>query len=556
MNNIKAGVVVVTEFCRSEGKTFSGYVSYIDREDSQRQEHLSQYNLYNDYMDNIEKTTGIFTKEKFNLKTSDKRIVKECFKTAQDNGSLMWQTVISFDNSWLEQYGLYDSKTNILDEQKIKEIASGSIEKMLKNECLENAIWSAAIHYDTDNVHVHIAIVEQNPRRIKKPYKQYHYELNKDGKYIKNVSGIFLKANKKNNLNRWGIPFQRYDRKPLLNPDGSEVWKDEYVGRFKGKSIELCKSHIVNSIVQQKEQNLLINKVLREQIIKNKQNNSLISDADLKDKFIEIHKSMPKKGNRGLWNYNNNAMKELRLKIDSLTDAYLEKYHKDEYLEMKVKLAEQSIIYKTAYGDTDRDYKDNKIKDFYVRMGNAILKEIKEYDKNLENLNKSSFGELEKEVENEEQLSKPALPQTYGEWEEKTDFIEMKQEPIVERKFSPSKRLEYLEKSANQENEYAQLRLGILYLKGEVVERNKETAKVWLEKSAHHGNEYAINMLKNIDNNPYPYRTKGYSQKYAGYELERSLAALRRSLNDACQSAINRKEYEKLTQQCSQEQER
>lgn len=38
---------------------------------------------------------------------------------------------------------------------------------MLCNEHLEHAIWSGAIHYNTDNIHIHIAIVEEYPKREK-----------------------------------------------------------------------------------------------------------------------------------------------------------------------------------------------------------------------------------------------------------------------------------------------------------------------------------------------------------------------------------------------------
>ena len=123
MSSIKAGVVVVNKFCPSDSKTFSGYISYIDRPDAKRNEKLSEYNLYNDYMDNPEKTTGLFTQDKTELTYKDKQILKETFQSAQDNGSLMWQTVISFDNRWLEKYGLYDAANDVVDERKLKEIA-------------------------------------------------------------------------------------------------------------------------------------------------------------------------------------------------------------------------------------------------------------------------------------------------------------------------------------------------------------------------------------------------------------------------------------------------
>ncbi len=39
------------------------------------------------------------------------------FKTAHENGSIMWQDVISFHNHWLEKQGIYNEKTKTLDEK-------------------------------------------------------------------------------------------------------------------------------------------------------------------------------------------------------------------------------------------------------------------------------------------------------------------------------------------------------------------------------------------------------------------------------------------------------
>ncbi len=172
MSEIVSGVNVMTEFCKPVSHVFANYINYIDRLDSKRNEMLSTYSLYNDYMDNPEKTTGLFTKGKLQLKPEEKDALKKVFETARGNGSLMWQTVISFDNRWLEKYGVYDSKTNILDENKLKEVATGAINKMLENEHLENAVWSGAIHYNTDNIHIHVATVELIPMRQQKEYTE------------------------------------------------------------------------------------------------------------------------------------------------------------------------------------------------------------------------------------------------------------------------------------------------------------------------------------------------------------------------------------------------
>ena len=106
MDKIKAGVVVVTKFCRAGSSVFASYINYIDRKEAVRTENDYKYNLYQDYMSNPEKTTGLFT-EFSDLKTdAEKKELKRVFEKAQENDSLMWQTVISFDNRWLEENGL------------------------------------------------------------------------------------------------------------------------------------------------------------------------------------------------------------------------------------------------------------------------------------------------------------------------------------------------------------------------------------------------------------------------------------------------------------------
>lgn len=350
---IKAGVVVVTRFCKTGSKTFSGYVDYIDREEAVRNENLHKFNLYNDYMDNPEKTTGLFTSDKESLNPLEKTQLKEEFKMAEENGSLMWQTVISFDNRWLEKYGLYDSELNIVDDRKLKELAAGAIDRMLKNEGLENAVWSGAIHYNTDNVHIHIATVEPFPERPKKMVTVYQ---DKDKKI------------------------------PLRDAERNIVKQEEYSGVFKGKSIQMCKKYMVDGIMQQQEQNIAINNIIRG-IARYKKQNPIHSDPELREAFLELYKCMPKEGNRGLWNYNSNVMKTRQPLIDKISDMYLQKYHSEEFRDLKIKLAEQDEGYSTAYGkENGRSFERNKIRELYERLGNAILQEVKEYDREIKGI--------------------------------------------------------------------------------------------------------------------------------------------------------------------------
>lgn len=351
MSEIKAGVVVVTKFCRSSSSKFTSYINYIDRDEAVRADYAGMYNLYQDYMGDTEKTSELFTEEKEIRSEQEKQELKEIFQTAQEKGSLMWQTVISFDNRWLEKNGLYDSRADILDETRLRGITRSAVSKMLEKEGLGNAIWSAAVHYNTDNIHIHIATVEPEPMREQKEYIQYEYKM-ENGRYVKT---------------------------PQLDDRGNPVTKKEYKGRFKQSSLETCKREMVNQILNERENNLKINSIIRDSILKQKANHPLSKDQDLCRQFLDLYKKMPDV-NRNLWNYNNPIMHSLKKEIDQLSSSYLEKYHKDDWMQFQKMIAEQAEKYKEAYGG-ESDYAEGKTQDLYTRMGNAILKEIREYDK-------------------------------------------------------------------------------------------------------------------------------------------------------------------------------
>lgn len=353
MDKIKAGVVVVTKFCRAGSSVFASYVNYIDRKEAVRTENDCKYNLYQDYMSNPEKTTGLFT-EFSDLKTdAEKKELKRVFEKAQENDSLMWQTVISFDNRWLEENGLYQSKDRVLDEERLKGITRSSVRKMLEKEGLQNAVWSAAVHYNTDNIHIHIASVEPHPMREKKAYIQYEEKM---------VNG-------------------RMCKQPILDQNGKPVVKREYKGTFKPKSIEACRREVVNEIIREKENNLKINSIIRDSIVKQKREHPLAKDKELCSLFLKLYRDMPD-CNRNMWNYNNPIMNPQKKQIDAISQKYIEKYHGAEYQEFLSLINAQAEKYKKAYGESsNRNYTEGKLNDLYTRMGNAVLTEIRAFDK-------------------------------------------------------------------------------------------------------------------------------------------------------------------------------
>src|SRR5699024_12186676 len=107
------------------------YEYYIDRDENKVKQHIHNehdkdsqnesqvFHSFMDYKENEQKGGEMFTSKKNNLTQSDKKTLKEGFKKAQENGSPLWQDVISFDNEWLEEQGLYDPTTHSVDEDKM-----------------------------------------------------------------------------------------------------------------------------------------------------------------------------------------------------------------------------------------------------------------------------------------------------------------------------------------------------------------------------------------------------------------------------------------------------
>lgn len=154
VSSVTPGVVLKTKFATSNLKAYQEYVDYVDREDAKKENgaHEKLFTLYQDYLANPDKTSSLFTGESDGLNEQEKKKLKQVFETAQANKSIMWQDVITFHNPWLEEQGLYDSRHHTVDEKKVMDITRQAVNDMLKREKLNgSAVWSAAIHYNTDN---------------------------------------------------------------------------------------------------------------------------------------------------------------------------------------------------------------------------------------------------------------------------------------------------------------------------------------------------------------------------------------------------------------------
>lgn len=532
MSKINAGVVVVTQFVSSDSSTFGSYLDYMNRSNAVRNDNIGkytiptldneikQYNEYMDYMADSRKTTELFTDNKDRLTADEKETLKGIFETAQENDSLMWQTVISFDNKWLADNGLYNSETGILDEVKLKEYTRLTMNTLLDKEGMKNnSVWSASVHYNTDNIHIHIATVQPIPQRELKTTKtirfnadwiennldtallnslekdkqvKAHGKRNKDycqllnsiNKKITDELGIKCKLGDYIQLNSNGtVDISYYGENediPYMAELESEVTTQK--GKFKESSITAAKSKIVQNILSQNLINTKINDLMRNTIIGDFKETDILNSTNLKLLYYNIYKNLPT--NKRLWQYNNNVINPLRTQIDKFTSAWLNEYHKEDFETLTKYLEEQQAMYQTAYGGKGNDYAENNIKYLYSRCGNIILKNLKE-------LAKSDFIDFDE------------LPIVESEIEDNIDFDFLSDEVIEENNETalPDEELaEYLSDFSEDLNiEFSEKykKAKRLFYGTKNLAPDKKTAFNMFEEEAQNGNIFAIHDLAN-----------------------------------------------------------
>lgn len=161
------GVIFAQAFVQSDAteNEFSGYLDYMNRPqafDKEKYQNDPLYKNYLGYMKNEEKTDGLFDINSDLLDESKIDEYKKIYDESQAKGCPMYQGVISFDNDFLREYGLMVGEEK-LDKRRLKEIARQGMTTMLEASHLDitNTVWTAAIHTNEDNIHIHFSYIEK-----------------------------------------------------------------------------------------------------------------------------------------------------------------------------------------------------------------------------------------------------------------------------------------------------------------------------------------------------------------------------------------------------------
>ncbi|MFR3372331.1 MAG: MobP2 family relaxase, partial [Clostridioides difficile] len=334
MSRAVPAIVMVCEFEKNNFKDYGGYIDYIDREETHNELDLKSINYaeYLEYMDSKNRkkekdktTVKLFTEDKDILSDEDKEKLKDAYRIAQERGSYLWKDVFSFDNEWLEENKYYNSETKKLNEGKIREAIREAMSLRIEKENLNEAVWTADIHYNTDNIHIHTSLVELEPSKKK--------------------------------------------------------------GKLKPQTLGKMKSAFVNSLVDRNEEHDKINELMREKIVNRKKDINTFRDKEMKKQFINIIKLLPEDLRQ--WQYAYNSIDEARPLIDNLSKYYINNYCKEDFNELDKLLDVEVEEYKRLYGEGRegkekgkyKDYKTNELDYLYKRMGNAFLTEMRSYAK-------------------------------------------------------------------------------------------------------------------------------------------------------------------------------
>ncbi|HFN2519875.1 TPA: MobP2 family relaxase [Enterococcus faecium] len=301
---------------------------------------LREMDKYIDYMtrkkailENVDNeiVNGAFSNTKRYITKKDISKIKESVIEAKNNGSVMFQDVISFDNDFLVREGYYNPETNELNENILYEATKSMMGKMQEKEELVDPFWFATIHRNTEHIHIHVTAMER-----------------KNTREIMEYDGVLQARGKR-----------------------KQSTLDDMIFKFGSKILDRTNEFEKISKLR-KEVPLELKQSVKDSLIQLYVENNSRYDKELVKYLKELKKEIPST-TRGY----NELPEETKEKIDEVTN-YMTKDNpkRKEYDRMTKEIDE---LYQTTYGKryNPQEYYLNRKKDFNARMGNAVVGQIK-----------------------------------------------------------------------------------------------------------------------------------------------------------------------------------
>lgn len=371
-----AGIIMSAVFVRPGSVGYAGFVDYMDRSEAVRNENFDKFNPfqpngngtvfnaiegagetmfgdYNEYMDNPEKTSALFSRNYDKTPQEVKEYYKSYFTEGMENESPLWQFVFSFKNDWLVEHNMMNPTNNTVDETRLLSATRIAMSELEKREGL-NGEWTGAIHYNTKHVHVHVGMVERQSTR-----EYFHY------------------IDKKN---------------PAMTG-----W--QYKGKFLAKNIKATKRKFINVLLDKNEELNKIDQLMKQTVTSAKENKDQFVSDRYEKLFQNLYEKLPKDQRK--WAYGYAKGQRFKNEIDQMIHFYLNTDGKQFVEELKAELKPVSDEYEKAYGNPQNKptFEMQKLygkEGLYHKLGNVILKEMKQYIKSIEH-KQEAFGRLSNE---------------------------------------------------------------------------------------------------------------------------------------------------------------
>ncbi|WP_368739650.1 MobP2 family relaxase [Enterococcus casseliflavus] len=453
----KPGVILSTAFVLPKSQTFSQYIQYMDREEAVRNQYFNTYNAfspnnqkeayhsltgkehepfgnYNDYVSNPEKTSALFTRLYDETPTEILQQLKNYFDQSQQAGSPLWQHVFSFQNDWLIEQGILSAETKEVDRHRLIEATRVAMKTLEEKEGLQGE-WTGAIHYNTDNIHIHVGYTEiESTRKL----------------------ATFFSGDKK------------------------DIGRLERKGKLLVKSLRATKGKFVNELLALTDFLTHTTEEFRLLVSDTKKNQELFLEGHYRDLLQKLYQVLP--ANQSRWKYGYAKNNDFKTEIDAIIDFYLRTEGKEQFLSIKHQIKKLSAIYEEAYGNPRNlpTYEDNKLygkNGLYHTLGNVILQFILAQEQALkQNSIKKLSSNQKQALEIENQVVSYDFANTSDE--ESLRHL-VSQEPVFEEQFK-AERADQLPStfSEDEPSQHAKKNLQMQQALNKIIENfaeNKET---------------------------------------------------------------------------------
>ncbi|WP_332237972.1 MobP2 family relaxase [Sporolactobacillus sp. KGMB 08714] len=345
---------------------FSGFLGYQGRKEAIEKMTDGRFALFMDYQDDKKKSEGLIGMDGHYLTPEERKLRVARYDRAQIMDSVLWQDLFTFDTDWLRKHGYYDPATETFDESRIVRNILTTMELIIDREKLQKPLFTLAFHYNTQHLHCHVSMVEEKPSR---PWKDCR----------------------------------------IVDPETGEI-RIEYqpIGRRESATVRDAKRHFVNEMLAYTDKLSQLDDCIRRIIVADVTRKKVLYDPVFESAILDVYQHLPPQRNN--WQYGYAKRQHFKEPMDRLIRLYLQSYHLDECRALNTQLDEMDQEYYQVYRKHDEigetliqdngfatgsagsdatiplpssGYREHKIADLFSRTGNALLREIRSFDREM-----------------------------------------------------------------------------------------------------------------------------------------------------------------------------